>query len=142
MKEKDEGQRRIYRSLRQWQKLTGLEDFGAYLAGMLEMDMFFLNEDRHTNNIALIYRHADRSYRLCPYFDMGLSLCADTREEYPLHLDMETCRKRVKAKPFRLHMNRCRRHRGTAVRSGRGCGQRSWTRRCHTPICLKYRDYS
>ena len=33
---------------------TGLTDFGAYLTGMLEMDAFFLNEDRHTNNIAMI----------------------------------------------------------------------------------------
>ena len=82
------------------ENLTGLEGFGAYLSGMLEMDMFFLNEDRHTNNIALIYRQADRSYRLCPYFDMGLSLYADTREEYPLDMDVETCRKRVRAKPF------------------------------------------
>ena len=47
-----------------------------------------------------IYRQADRSYRLCPYFDMGLSLYADTREEYPLDMDVETCRKRVRAKPF------------------------------------------
>ena len=84
------------------ENLTGLKDFGRYLAEMLEMDMFFLNEDRHTNNIALIYRHEDRSYRLCPYFDMGLSLYADTREEYPLDLDVETCRKRIKAKPFSL----------------------------------------
>lgn len=82
------------------ENLTGIEGFGAYLSGMLEMDMFFLNEDRHTNNIVLIYRQADRSYRLCPYFDMGLSLYADTREEYPLDMDVETCRKRVRAKPF------------------------------------------
>lgn len=93
---------RIAHTVKFVENLTGLEDFGTYLADMLEMDMFFLNEDRHTNNIALIYRQTDRSYRLCPYFDMGLSLYADTREEYPLELDVETCRQRIKAKPFSL----------------------------------------
>lgn len=34
---------------------TGLKDFGVYLTKILEMDVFFLNEDRHTNNIAVIY---------------------------------------------------------------------------------------
>lgn len=82
------------------ENLTGVSDFGPYLSGMLEMDMFFLNEDRHTNNIALIYRQEDKSYRLCPYFDMGLSLYADTREAYPLDMEVETCRQRVRAKPF------------------------------------------
>lgn len=82
------------------ENLTGIEGIGSYLSCMLEMDMFFLNEDRHTNNIVLIYRQADRSYRLCPYFDMGMSLYADTREKYPPDMDVETCRKRVMAKPF------------------------------------------
>ena len=56
---------------------TGLKDFGIYLTKMLEMDAFFLNEDRHTNNIVVIYQLDDKSYRFCPYFDMGLSLFAD-----------------------------------------------------------------
>ncbi|MBD5529969.1 MAG: hypothetical protein HDR02_16455 [Lachnospiraceae bacterium] len=92
--------RRIEHTVAFVENLTGLSDFGPYLSGMLEMDMFFLNEDRHTNNIALIYRQEDKSYRLCPYFDMGLSLYADTREAYPLDMEVETCRQRVKAKPF------------------------------------------
>ncbi len=92
--------RRIEHTAAFVENLTGVSDFGAYLSGMLEMDMFFLNEDRHTNNIALIYRQEDKSYRLCPYFDMGLSLYADTREAYPLDMEVETCRQRVRAKPF------------------------------------------
>lgn len=91
---------RIAHTVKFVENLTGIEGVGGYFSCMLEMDMFFLNEDRHTNNIALIYRQADRSYRLCPYFDMGLSLYADTREKYPLDMDVETCRKRVMAKPF------------------------------------------
>lgn len=79
---------------------TGLVGFGAYLTGMLEMDAFFLNEDRHTNNIAVIYRLDDKSYRLCPYFDMGLSLFADMRGDFPLSKPTEDCRKDIIAKPF------------------------------------------
>ena len=53
---------------------TGLMDFGVYLTKILEMDAFFLNEDRHTNNIAVLYDLKKKEYDYCPYFDMGLSL--------------------------------------------------------------------
>ena len=33
---------------------TGLKNVGKYITAMLELDAFFLNEDRHTNNIAFI----------------------------------------------------------------------------------------
>lgn len=79
---------------------TGLEDFGVYLTKMLEMDAFFLNEDRHTNNIAVIYDLKSREYRYCPYFDMGLSLFADIKKDFPLETSLEECRKRIVAKPF------------------------------------------
>lgn len=79
---------------------TGLEDFGRYLTGMLEMDAFFLNEDRHTNNIAVIYQIDDEQYRLCPYFDMGLSLFSDIKEDFPLERSLEECQKDIVAKPF------------------------------------------
>ena len=79
---------------------TGLEDFGAYLTKMLEIDAFFLNEDRHTNNIAVIYDLKSREYRYCPYFDMGLSLFADIKKDFPLEKPLEECRKRIIAKPF------------------------------------------
>lgn len=36
------------------------------------------------NNIAVIYHLGEKSYRLFPYFDMGLSLFADMREDFPL----------------------------------------------------------
>lgn len=79
---------------------TGLEEFGAYLTGMLEMDAFFLNEDRHTNNIAVIYNGKSGDFRLCPYFDMGLSLFSDTCSDFPMGSDLEECRKCIAAKPF------------------------------------------
>lgn len=80
--------------------VTGREDFGSYLAQMLEMDAFFLNEDRHTNNIALLYDTVTKEYRLCPFFDMGLSLFSDTREAYPVEKGFSACRERISAKPF------------------------------------------
>lgn len=82
------------------ENLTGIENFGGYLAQMLEIDAFFLNEDRHTNNIALLYNAEERNYRVCPFYDMGLSLFSDTREAYPLGMDFEACRRYITAKPF------------------------------------------
>ena len=46
---------RIRYTVEQVEKYTGLHDFGKYLTAMLELDAFFLNEDRHTNNIAVPY---------------------------------------------------------------------------------------
>lgn len=82
------------------ENVTGIADFGKYLTRMLEIDAFFLNEDRHTNNIALLYDVSEKTYRLCPFYDMGLSLYSDTRDAYPLDMGFEACRERITAKPF------------------------------------------
>lgn len=81
-------------------QVTGLQDFGAYLTLLLEIDAFFLNEDRHTNNLAVLYQSGTGTYRLCPVFDMGLSLLSDTREAYPMEKNIEECRNIIQAKPF------------------------------------------
>lgn len=81
-------------------EITGLEKFGEYLTAALEIDAVFLNEDRHTNNLAVIYMRDKEKYRLCPYFDHGLSLYADIRGDFPINLPAEICRKRIHAKPF------------------------------------------
>lgn len=80
--------------------ITGLTEFDRYLTQMLELDAFFLNEDRHTNNIAVLYNERTKEYRLCPFFDMGLALFADTTQDYPLGADVEACLTKVHAKPF------------------------------------------
>lgn len=85
-------------------KVTGLKDFGSYLSVMLAMDSFFLNEDRHTNNIAVIRDDITREFRLCPYFDNGLSFLSDLND-YPLEKDIYTSIDRVKAKPFSEHFD-------------------------------------
>ena len=81
------------------EKVTGLKNFGEYLTAMLEIDAFFLNEDRHTNNIALIRNAETREFRLCPYFDQGLSLLSDL-EGFWLDGDTDKHIMRVEAKPF------------------------------------------
>lgn len=91
---------RILYTVEMVENITGLEHFGEYLSTMLELDAFFLNEDRHTNNIAVIYHTENKTYRTCPYFDMGLSLFSDTREEFPFELEFMECRKKITAKPF------------------------------------------
>ena len=80
--------------------ITGLTDCDRYLTQMLELDAFFLNEDRHTNNIAVLYNERTKEYRFCPFFDMGLALFADTTQDYPLGADVETCLTKVQAKPY------------------------------------------
>ncbi len=80
--------------------VTGLSRFDDYLTFLIQTDAFFLNEDRHTNNIAVLWKPETDEYEYCPYFDFGLSLFADTKEDFPLSLDFEACRKVIRAKPF------------------------------------------
>ena len=77
-------------------KLTGV---GPYLTMLLEMDSFFLNEDRHTNNLAVLRNEKTMQFRLCPVFDNGLALLSDLND-YPLEKDLYACIGRVQAKPF------------------------------------------
>lgn len=81
-------------------ELTGLKEFGAYLTRMLEMDMFFLNEDRHLHNIAVIYNEVTEEYRYCPIFDNGGTLFSDTKMYYPLDRSLSECREVITARPI------------------------------------------
>ncbi len=83
------------------EETTGLTDFGVYLSTLLELDAFILNEDRHTNNIAVIRNEETGSFRLCPIFDNGLSLLSDLND-YPLDRDIYACIDAVQAKPFSI----------------------------------------
>lgn len=90
---------RIRYVAQQTSKLTGLKDFPAYLTMLLEMDAFFLNEDRHLNNIAVL-RNPDLSYSYCPVFDNGAALFSDVTISYGLELSVDDCYKNIEAKPF------------------------------------------
>ncbi|MDO5331338.1 MAG: hypothetical protein Q4E99_01550 [Bacillota bacterium] len=78
---------------------TNIENFGTYLQAMLELDALFLNEDRHTNNIAVLYNEDKDNFEICPIFDFGLSLCSDLND-YPLDQDIYKLCGKVYAKPF------------------------------------------
>lgn len=81
------------------EKATGLKDFGKYITLMLEIDAFFLNEDRHSNNIAIIRNPDTNKFSLCPLFDQGLSLLSDL-DGFWLEGDTDKHMMRVNAKPF------------------------------------------
>lgn len=78
---------------------TEIDNIGRYLTTMLELDAIFLNEDRHTNNLAVIRDEKSLLFRVCPVFDNGLALLSDTND-YPIDEDVYTGISRVKAKPF------------------------------------------
>lgn len=91
---------KIKRTVRFIERVTTLKNVGKYITMMLELDAFFLNEDRHTNNIAFILNDDTGEYRFCPYFDFGLSLLADTTEDYPMGEDIYGLIDKIEAKPF------------------------------------------
>lgn len=62
--------------------ITGLKDFGVYMCKVLTVDCVFLNEDRHMHNLGVLM-NGDGRYRLCPLFDHGAGLLADTTMDYP-----------------------------------------------------------
>ena len=100
MAEFAEPSERIQYLVEEVEKITGINDFGKYITAVLEIDAFFLNEDRHTNNLAVVYSENTKQYSFSPIFDQGLCLFADTRLDYPLRLSLEECMKKIQAKPF------------------------------------------
>lgn len=91
---------RIRYLVEQVENITGIKSFGEYITEMIEIDAFFLNEDRHTNNIAVLYDEENEQYFVSPFFAQGLCLLADTRQDYPMELSIEQCMDKIEAKPF------------------------------------------
>ena len=81
------------------EETTGMSGVGPCLTMLLELDSFFLNEDRHTNNLAVLRNEKTMQFRLCPVFDNGLSLLSDLND-YPMEKDIYDCIGGVHAKPF------------------------------------------
>ena len=80
-------------------RITNLKDFGVYLSILLTLDAFFLNEDRHTHNIAVLLDEKGK-YHYCPIFDNGAGLLSDTTIDYPISKDIYYLIKKVKSKTF------------------------------------------
>lgn len=71
----------------QTERITGLKDFGIYLNKMFTIDAFFLNEDRHLHNIAVLM-NGKGDFAYCPIFDNGAGLLSDIQMDYPLNGDV------------------------------------------------------
>ena len=83
--------------VQQTERITGITSFGPYMAKLLTIDAIFLNEDRHTHNIAVLM-NSDGDFRLCPVFDNGACLLSDTTMDYPLDADIYEMIDRANAK--------------------------------------------
>ncbi|BAQ08612.1 hypothetical protein OXB_0140 [Bacillus sp. OxB-1] len=77
---------------------TGL-DVRDEIAQMLAFDALILNEDRHTNNILFLYYPVEKSWKIVPIFDNGLSLLSDEKDYLP-GKPLTILKRKVKAKPF------------------------------------------
>ena len=64
---------------------------------VLTIDALFLNEDRHTHNIAVLM-NGKGDYAYCPIFDNGAGLLADTTMDYPLSGDTYALIDKVQSK--------------------------------------------
>ena len=81
----------------QVEQLTELKNFGEYFSKLLTIDAFFLNEDRHMHNIAVLM-NGKGEYKYCPVFDNGAWLLSDTTMDYPMEQDIYQMISEVKSK--------------------------------------------
>lgn len=82
---------------------TGLDYFGEYLTLLFEIDAFFLNDDRHLNNIAVI--KYGNEYDYCPIFDNGAGLLSDTRLS-SMDIEPKALISSLRARPFNMSFTR------------------------------------
>lgn len=92
-----EHEERLQFLVQQVERMTGLQNFGIYMNKLLTIDALFLNEDRHTHNIAVLM-NGKGGYTYCPIFDNGAGLLADTTMDYPLTGDMYSMIDKVQSK--------------------------------------------
>ncbi len=90
-------EKRLIFLVEQVERVTNLSDFGIYMNKLFTIDAFFLNEDRHTHNIAILM-NKDGRFAYSPIFDNGAGLLADTSLDYPLGKDIYLQIKEVRAK--------------------------------------------
>ena len=88
---------RLFFLVNQVERMTGLKNFGNYINKLFTIDAVFLNEDRHTHNIAVLM-NGDGKFAYCPIFDNGAGLLADTTMDYPMGENIYSLIKSVKAK--------------------------------------------
>lgn len=77
--------------------ITGLNNWGEYICRLFTIDAFFLNEDRHMHNIAVLM-NGKGDYKYCPVFDNGAGFLSDTTMDYPMEQDIYQMISEVKSK--------------------------------------------
>lgn len=88
---------RLQYLVNQVERMTGLKDFGEYLNKLFTVDAFFLNEDRHMHNIAVLM-NGKSEFSYCPIFDNGAGLLSDINMDYPLSEDVYELMQQSRAK--------------------------------------------
>lgn len=83
----------------QTERFTDLKNFGMYMSKIITIDALFLNEERHSHNIAVLLDDQG-IFHLCPIFDNGAALLSDSTMDYPLHEEWLESIKHVKSKTF------------------------------------------
>lgn len=78
-------------------KMTGIDIF-QYINQCIALDAITLNEDRHFNNMGVLFSERGIVYSV-PIFDNGLSLLSD-KHDYPMNIDINILIRRVKSLPF------------------------------------------
>ena len=58
------------------ENITGIENYGAHLTNILQLDAVTKNEDRHFNNISFVEK-SDGSFQPAPIFDNGAAFLSD-----------------------------------------------------------------
>ncbi len=96
-----ETEERLRFLVNQVERITGLRDFGIYMNKLLTIDALFLNEDRHTHNIAVLM-NGRGEFAYCPMFDHGAGLLSDITQDYPLGNDLYGLLDEVRAKTISM----------------------------------------
>lgn len=85
--------------VREVERITRLKNFGQYMNKILTIDALFLNEDRHTHNLAVLMND-NGEFDYCPIFDNGAGLLADTTMDYPMNGEIYNMIDSVQGKTF------------------------------------------
>lgn len=84
--------------------VIGLDLFD-YLEFVIKFDAIILNEDRHFNNISVIYNELSNEFKFSPIFDNGLSLLSDV-DSYDMYEPITNLIKKAKSKPFSVNFEK------------------------------------
>lgn len=89
---------RIDYTVRMVKEFAGI-DPTEYLSLVINMDLFWLNPDRHMNNLGIIADPVRNTYRNAPIFDNGEALLNDP-SRFPPYISLDDIARKVTGRPF------------------------------------------